>query len=133
MQELHRIAKPGAKLTVRVPYGSSDDADQDPTHVRRYFVRSFYYFSQLGYTHFDYGYGGDWNTESIVLTVDRARHAGKSFDQLYEEVRSQRNVVLEMIAALSAVKPVRPPGSMKAPPMRLEFQQVDLDPAHSQL
>jgi SAM-dependent methyltransferase len=133
LQELHRVARHGAKLVFRVPYGSSDDADQDPTHVRRYFARSFYYFSQLGYTHFDYGYSGDWDTESIVLTVDAARHAGKSFDQLFEEVRSQRNVVLEMIATLSAVKPARKPGSMKPQPMRLEFQHVKLDPSQSML
>ena len=36
MQELHRIAKPGAVAKIRVPYGSSDDAFEDPTHVRQY-------------------------------------------------------------------------------------------------
>jgi SAM-dependent methyltransferase len=133
MQELHRIAKPGARVVFHVPYGSSDDADQDPTHVRRYFMRSFYYFSQLGYIHFDYDYRGDWDTELVVLTVDGARHAGKSFDQLLEEVRSQRNVVLEMIATLRAVKPTRRPGSMKAPQMRLEFRHVKVDPEQSLL
>lgn len=46
MQELHRIAKPGAKLVARVPYGSSDDAWEDPTHVRAYFIQSWGYFSQ---------------------------------------------------------------------------------------
>lgn len=124
MQELHRIAKPGAVAVFRVPYGSSDDADEDPTHVRRLFLHSFYYFSQLGYTHADYGYRGDWDTESIVLTVDAARHAGKTFEQLHEEVRSQRNVVLEMIATLSAVKPARAPGGEKPKLMRVEFQHV---------
>ena len=124
MQELHRIAKPGAVAVFRVPYGSSDDADEDPTHVRRLFLHSFYYFSQLGYTHADYGYRGDWDTESIVLTVDAARHSGKSFEQLHEEVRSQRNVVLEMIAKLAAVKPARAPGDEKPKPMRIEFQHV---------
>jgi ubiquinone/menaquinone biosynthesis C-methylase UbiE len=133
MQELHRIAKHGSTLVFRVPYGSSDDADQDPTHVRRYFMRSFYYYSQLGYTHFDYGYSGDWETESIVLSVDAARHKGKSFDQLLDEVRSERNVVLEMIATLSAVKPARKPGSLQPKPMRLEFQHVDIDPAKALL
>ena len=44
MQELHRVAKPDALATFRVPYGSSDDADEDPTHVRRYFVGSWGYF-----------------------------------------------------------------------------------------
>lgn len=133
MQELHRVAKPGAKLVFRVPYGSSDDADQDPTHVRRYFMRSFYYFSQLCYTHFDYDYRGDWDTESIVLSVDAGRHGGKGFDELLEEVRTRRNVVLEMTATLKAVKPARRSDSAKPPEMRVEFDLVNLDPAKSML
>jgi SAM-dependent methyltransferase len=32
MQELHRIARPGCKATFMTPYGSSDDAFEDPTH-----------------------------------------------------------------------------------------------------
>lgn len=129
MQELHRIAKNGARLVFRVPYGSSDDADQDPTHVRRYFQRSFYYFSQLGYTHFDYGYRGDWDTVSLVLTVDAGRYGGRTFEELSEVVHTQRNVVIEMIATLVAVKPARTPGSAKPPPMRVEFQPIEVGPA----
>jgi SAM-dependent methyltransferase len=129
MQELHRIAKNGAPVVFRVPYGSSDDADQDPTHVGRYFQRSFYYFSQLGYTHFDYGYRGDWDTVSVVLTVDAGRYGGRSFEELSEAVRTQRNVVIEMIATLVAVKPARAPGSAKPPPMRVEFRPIDPGPA----
>jgi len=49
MEELHRIAKPGALAVVRCPYGSSDDAWEDPTHVRPYFMNSFGYFSQPFY------------------------------------------------------------------------------------
>lgn len=124
MQELHRIAKPGATAVFRVPYGSSDDADEDPTHVRRFFLHSFYYFSQLGYTHADYGYRGDWDTTLLLLNVDSPRHAGKTYEQLFEEVRSQRNVVLEMTARLTAVKPARTPGSAKPDEMRVEFRFV---------
>ena len=125
MQELHRIAKPDAVATIRVPYGSSDDADEDPTHVRRLFLYSFSYFSQRGYWYADYGYRGDWEVDNIVLTVDEARHGGKSFDQLFEELRSQRNVVLEMIATLKAVKPARPRGLRdKSQNMRVEFKPV---------
>ena len=127
MQELHRIAKPGATAVFRVPYGSSDDADEDPTHVRRFFLKSFSYFCRLGYTHADYGYTGDWDTESIVLTVDARRHAGKSFDQLFEETRERRNVVREMIATLRAVKPARAPGSATPALMKLEFSFVKVD------
>lgn len=49
MQELHRIAKTGAKAVFELPYGSSDDAFEDPTHVRQYFLNSFGYFSQPFY------------------------------------------------------------------------------------
>jgi hypothetical protein len=41
MQELWRVAKPDAILGIRCPHGASDDADEDPTHVRRMFPRSF--------------------------------------------------------------------------------------------
>ena len=126
MQELHRVAKPGATAIIRVPYGSSDDADEDPTHVRRLFLYSFSYFSQRGYWYADYGYRGDWDTDNIVLTVDAARHAGKTFDQLFEEVRYQRNVVLEMITTLKAVKPARPRGLRdKSHHMRVEFKHIE--------
>ncbi|HHK5531698.1 TPA: hypothetical protein ACQUHH_000011 [Bacillus mobilis] len=37
MEELHRIAKPNAKMVCHVPYGSSDDAFEDPTHCRQFF------------------------------------------------------------------------------------------------
>ncbi len=125
MQELHRIAKPGATAIIRVPYGSSDDADEDPTHVRRLFLYSFSYFSQRGYWYADYGYRGDWETDNIVLTVDAQRHAGKTFDHLYEELRSQRNVVLEMITTLKAVKPARPRGLRdKSRNIRVEFKHI---------
>jgi SAM-dependent methyltransferase len=125
MQELHRLAKPGAVATIRVPYGSSDDADEDPTHVRRLFLYSISYFSQRGYWYADYGYRGDWEVDNIVLTVDGARHAGKTFDQIFEELRSQRNVVLEMIATLKAVKPARPRGLRdKSLSMRVEFKHI---------
>ena len=127
MQELHRIAKPGAKAVFRVPYGSSDDADEDPTHVRRFFLKSFYYYCQLGYTHADYAYTGDWDTESIVLSVDQKRHAGKSFEELMEDVRERRNMVREMTATLRAVKPARAPGSATPPLMKLEFAFVPVN------
>jgi len=47
MQELWRIAKPDAHMTIRIPHGSSDDAWEDPTHERAYFANSFGYFPSL--------------------------------------------------------------------------------------
>ena len=109
MQELHRVAAPGASALFRLPYGSSDDAFEDPTHVRQYFLGSFHYFAQTTYWRADYGYRGDWETEEIVLLMPAARYAGRKSEALLQEVMSARNCVAEMHAHLRAVKPVRAP------------------------
>jgi SAM-dependent methyltransferase len=107
MQELHRIAKPGARALIRIPYGSSDDAFEDPTHVRQYFLASFGYFSQPFYWRADYGYGGDWQVRQIDLIVEREAHQGMTTEQIFTRIRTLRNVVLEMVAVLEAIKPIR--------------------------
>ncbi|HEY9666734.1 MAG TPA: methyltransferase domain-containing protein [Coleofasciculaceae cyanobacterium] len=109
MEEIHRIAKPNAKAVFRLPYGSSDDAFEDPTHVRPYFLNSFRYFSQLYYGFADYGYRGDWLTEKIILLVDATAHQGKNAEQIMFEVKTFRNIVKEMIVELRAIKPIRQP------------------------
>jgi SAM-dependent methyltransferase len=108
MQELHRVARADAIATFRVPYGSSDDADEDPTHVRRYFWGSWGYFSQPYYWRADYGYRGDWEVEDILLTVD-ADLAALSWEEALRSVQQNRNVVKEMVAKLRARKPIREP------------------------
>jgi len=109
MQELHRIARPGATAEIRCPHGANDDADEDPTHVRRMFPQSFGYFSQPYYWRADYGYRGDWQATRIELFVDRAVHEGTPVDTILERIRRERNHVIEMVAWLVAVKPIRPP------------------------
>jgi SAM-dependent methyltransferase len=106
MQELHRIACAGALALVRCPYGGSDDADEDPTHRHRFFLNSFGYFSQPAYWRADYGYRGDWQPRRIVLYVD-PENTGVPVADVLRKVRKLRNVVLEMVAELEAVKPVR--------------------------
>lgn len=107
MQELWRVARDGATARFRCPYGSSDDADEDPTHVRRMFLQSWSYFSQPVYWRADYGYRGDWQAQRITLIV-RGLPAELSDEDLWPAVRFQRNVVHEMVADLVAVKPARP-------------------------
>ncbi len=119
MQELYRVAKPGALAVFRVPYGSSDDADTDPTHVRRYFWGSWGYFSQPYYWRADYGYRGDWEVEDILLMV-KAEYQGQSWAEVFRALEERRNVVTEMVATLRAIKPARPPlrGLQKQPVLR---------------
>jgi SAM-dependent methyltransferase len=107
MQELYRIAKPGATATFRLPYGSSDDAYEDPTHARQYFLQSFGYFSQPYYWRADYGYRGDWLTEKITLVVENTLYANSSREKVLDDVMKLRNVVNEMVVDLKAVKPLR--------------------------
>ncbi len=108
MQELWRVAKPNALMTVRCPYGSSDDAFEDPTHVRQYFLSSFGYFGQPYYFRADYGFRGDWQAEKITLILN-PRMKGLAKETVMRRVETERNVVLEMVAELLAVKPAREP------------------------
>lgn len=107
MQELHRIAKHDAFCTIRVPYGSSDDAWEDPTHVRPYFLQSFGYFSQPFYWRADYGYRGDWQPKELALIVDAKDADGRTADEVIDLVFHRRNIVREMVATLVAIKPIR--------------------------
>lgn len=109
MQELHRVARPGATATVRTPHGASDDAHEDPTHVRPYFPGSFGYFSQPYYWRADYGYRGDWQPERVTLLVSRSDLERDGIDGLWARIQRERNLVHEMVAELVAIKPAREP------------------------
>ncbi|MEQ8815222.1 MAG: methyltransferase domain-containing protein [Thalassobaculum sp.] len=108
MEELHRVAKPGCTLIVRVPYGSSDNAWEDPTHVRLYFFRSFTYFEQPVYSKNDYKYRGDWMTTRIRLSLDKRRFEGVPDSEFSNIIHRERNNVREMEVELQCVKPIRP-------------------------
>jgi SAM-dependent methyltransferase len=109
MQELWRVTRGGGVATFLCPYGSSDDAFEDPTHVRQLFLHSWGYFSQPFYWRADYGYRGDWQGRRIVLEVEKAKFAGRPAEEIMDAVMTRRNVVLQMRADLIAVKPARPP------------------------
>lgn len=116
MEELHRVAKNDATIEIHVPYGSSDNAFEDPTHVRNYFVGSWQYFSQGGYCRADYGYRGDWTIRNRVLVIPKRSPAHSMQDDLPTALRlvhTGRNVVEEMSATLVAVKPIRKPHDVK--------------------
>jgi SAM-dependent methyltransferase len=103
MGELWRVATPDATCTFELPYGSSDDAWEDPTHVRPYFIDSWLYFAQPTYFRADYGYRGDWQPETLTLAVN----VDIDEDTL-AQVMALRNVVKRQSIVLRAVKPARP-------------------------
>lgn len=125
MTELWRVAKPGCSMVIKCPYGSSDNADEDPTHVRRIFKDSFQYFSQAWYGKNDYGYRADWDYVKRQFDLD-----GNVFDPSADAeavglaVAQLRNVVAEFIVELVAVKPARAPGfAPKDPITRFTFRK----------
>jgi len=125
MQELWRLAIPGAIAVIRVPHGGSDDAWEDPTHVRSYFAGSFGFFSQPYYWRADYGYRGDWQPAKIQLLVDRNRCAGLSPQQTFTKIQYERNVVKEMICEMHAIKPLREAKRELQAPAKIEIGLVD--------
>ena len=108
MQELHRIAKPNCGAVLQLPYGSSDDAFEDPTHVRPYFLGSFMPFSQPYYWRADYGYRGDWEVDAIhVLVAPTMKN--RQVDEIMDHIQTGRNIVRELSVELRAIKPIREP------------------------
>lgn len=134
MQELHRVCAPGAVAIFKVPYGSSDNAWTDPTHVRAYFLDSFGYFSQAAYVGADYGYRGDWavvERELLIREETRLVEHKDNLDLVLSLVMTQRNIVEEMKCILRCVKPAREPGQAhEAAPITFRFhppQKVNQD------
>lgn len=125
MQDLWRLAAPGARATLRVPHGASDDAWEDPTHLRAYFPGSFIYFGQPAYWRADYGYRGDWNTEKIQLVVEKERCGMLTPAQVYARAQSERNWVREMVAHFTAIKPAREPRRELLRPAPVEILVLD--------
>lgn len=119
LQELWRLAATDCQLLVRVPHGAHDEAWIDPTHVRPYFPRSFLYFGQPKYHRFDYGYTADWCCKGVVLAVP-GLESFRELNQLNQIVETNRNLVSEMAAVLTAVKPQRPrsPEHLRPPIVR---------------
>jgi len=124
LQDLHRVAEPGCQLTILCPYGSSDDAYEDPTHCQRFYMNSFSYFGQPAYWRADYGYRGDWEVEDIVLRLPQQENANLTADQVLVRVRQLRNVVTEMGVVLKAVKPIRPADRALLTSPMVKFQLV---------
>lgn len=127
MQELARVCCHGAVAMFKLPYGSSDNAWEDPTHVRPYFLDSFGYFSQAAYGLADYGYKGDWTviTRDLVLRANRGfEHFKDDLTALLAIVMTQRNVVDEMKIVCRNLKPPRSPADAReASPITFQFQR----------
>lgn len=108
MAQVYEIAANNATFTLRCPYGSSDDAWGDQTHVRPMFIESFQAFSQQYHWRSDVGYKADWQPTTISLIIPT--DVWDKFDDLksvWDAIVHQRNIVQEMVVVMRAVKPSR--------------------------
>jgi SAM-dependent methyltransferase len=117
LQELYRVAKPGARLVVRVNGPDSGCGRPErrhwlgrlawhrrPAHVPPSFSR----FGQPARAGMRDDYAADWLVRRIVLVVDPDLAGSESDADLVARARAERDLVREMIVELRAVKPPRP-------------------------
>lgn len=123
MEELHRIARHDCLLTVKCPYIGSDDAFEDPQHVRQYSPGSFLYFAQPTYWQADYNYRGDWQPEKVVLQIPLHRKGTPDSDMM-RRIMQYRNQVKQMVVTLKAVKPIRECRKELMKPLDIVFEYV---------
>ena len=124
LEAMWEASAEGAVARFACPYGSSDDAWEDPTHVRPMYQSAWGYFASPSYWKADYGYRGDWRVEQVQLLVPAELIAGLSATEAFEVIRSRRNTVNEMKATLVAVKPARPPDKDLREPLNLQLVEV---------
>jgi SAM-dependent methyltransferase len=107
MQEIFRVCKPGARVTLRVPYYTSIGAFKDPTHKSFFTEETFKYFSSRQWDGFDYGFEVNFQVERIDYTYLRPFGRLGNFlpsALMYPFRRFFWNVVHSMIVELRVVK-----------------------------
>ncbi|MDE3058841.1 MAG: class I SAM-dependent methyltransferase [Bacteroidota bacterium] len=80
MEELYRIAKPDARMTIIVPFYVHRNANTDPTHKHFFGVHSFDYFVE-GTAHSDFRYSSA-RLELLSVEFDRDLK-GHWFDKIF--------------------------------------------------
>lgn len=110
-EELHRVARPDAKLFVRVAHAARDDAWQDDGQQRVWSEGSFAHFAQPVQPP-SAAYRGDWEVQALKLVGAPGAAASVA------EVLAGRNQVREMIVELRAVKPARAAQGLHPAPQR---------------
>ena len=79
------------------------------------------YFWRAPYAH----YTADWQPEQVVLQLRREQYEGVPAEEIMPAVMALRNVVLQMVATIRAVKPARPNDKTLLRPAELRFALVD--------
>jgi SAM-dependent methyltransferase len=119
MQELYRVCRPGAKVSINVPHPRHDDFINDPTHVRPvtpvmmtlFSKRQNRYWDEVGAANSRLAFHLDVDFEITAVNQVLDPRYAEAFskgqitqEQLEELVMSNNNVVREYQITLEAVK-----------------------------
>ena len=104
IDEIHRILKKTGELHIRVPHGGSDDAWEDPTHVRAFFPGSFAYYTEHLYDNAQTSSYVDrfWKVKQINC-VPAPEFEKQSKDEIMKASKFMRNSILEIQAVLTPI------------------------------
>ena len=88
LNEIHRIAKPGARVTIIVPHALSQGSVQDPTHKSLFVPRSALYWNQhdTPYGGLRVGISANLRQRSVTVTGDMGTEAFITFELVAEKV-----------------------------------------------
>lgn len=106
LEELYRIARPGALFVIRLRQGTAGSSSTSP--ARRYGPDSFSEYGQPAHVGRDDHYVADWRVARVKLVVDPTLAGSTSDADVLARMGRERDVVREMIVELRAVKPRRP-------------------------
>ncbi len=104
MRDLYHICKHGSLVKFITPYWTSEDAYEDPTHVRFLSEHSWEYFSKSFYQrnpNTDYGVDYTFDIENVTLMV---RPEFLNDPNLAYKVKHELNVVQHMETRLRVNK-----------------------------
>jgi hypothetical protein len=129
MQELYRVAKPDARLIIRLAYDGYGNRAEANKATHRYLSSSFFRYAQPVYTGSDYDYTGDWQVKRIKLVVQSELVKSDSDSRILERIPQERNIVRKMIVELRAVKPARPriPHLLEWPSLTISTTELDTE------
>lgn len=87
LNEIHRVAKPGARVTIIVPHALSQGAVQDPTHKSLFVPRSALYWNQhdTPYGGLRVGISANLSQRSVTVTGDMGTEAFITFELVAEK------------------------------------------------
>ncbi len=88
MEELHRIAKPQARMTIIVPFYSHRNANTDPTHKHFFGVHSFDYFIE-GTANSGFRYSVS-RYELLSVEFEHGLPAGHWFDKVLRSFANRK-------------------------------------------